>query len=231
MTKGNTLRHLLSFSIPLFIGNLFQQLYSMVDTIVVGRFVGVDALAAVGSTGGFSFMVVGFAQGLTAGFSVIVSQRFGAKDNAMMRKTYAMSILSSAVVSVFIAVMFALLSMPLLRLIDTPENIIGMANSYILIIYLGIGTAIYYNLFSSILRAVGDGRSPVYFLLISSALNIVLDLFFVIVIPLGCAGVAIATIIAQGISAVISFFYIKKRFPMFRYRCNHRAGRHKRIRF
>ena len=217
MTKGNTLRLLLSFSIPLFIGNLFQQLYSMVDTIVVGRFVGVDALAAVGSTGGFSFMVVGFAQGLTAGFSVIVSQRFGAKDNAMMRKTYAMSILSSAVVSVFIAVMFALISMPLLRLIDTPENIIGMANSYILIIYLGIGTAIYYNLFSSILRAVGDGRSPVYFLLISSALNIVLDLFFVIVIPLGCAGVAIATIIAQGISAVISFFYIKKRFPMFRF--------------
>ena len=202
MTKGNTLRLLLSFSIPLFIGNLFQQLYSMVDTIVVGRFVGVDALAAVGSTGGFSFMVVGFAQGLTAGFSVIVSQRFGAKDNAMMRKTYAMSILSSAVVSVFIAVMFALLSMPLLRLIDTPENIIGMANSYILIIYLGIGTALYYNLFSSILRAVGDGRSPVYFLLISSALNIVLDLFFVIVIPLGCAGVAIATIIAQGISGI-----------------------------
>ncbi len=216
MTKGSPLRLILTFSIPLFIGNLFQQLYSMVDTIVVGRFVGVDALAAVGSTSGFSFMVVGFAQGLTAGFSVLVSQSFGAKDIPMIKKTYAQSILCSALCSIAIAVIFALLSMPLLRLIDTPENIIRDANTYILIIYLGIGTAIFYNLFSSILRAVGDGRSPVYFLLIASALNIVLDLFFVIVIPLGCAGVAIATIIAQGISAVISFFYIKKRFPMFR---------------
>ena len=217
MTKGSPLRLLLSFSIPLFIGNLFQQLYSMVDTIVVGRFVGVEALAAVGSTSGFSFMVVGFAQGLTAGFSVIVSQRFGAKDHSMMRKAYAMSIITSALVSVIIALLFSCLSLPLLRLIDTPENIIGMANSYILIIYIGIGTAIYYNLFSSILRAVGDGRSPVYFLLIASALNIVLDLFFVIVVPLGCAGVAIATILAQGISAIISFIYIKKKFPIFHF--------------
>ena len=217
MTKGSPARLLLSFSIPIFLGNIFQQLYSMVDSIVVGRFVGVEALAAVGSTTGFSFMVVGFAQGLTAGFSVIVSQRFGAKDYPKMRQAYTMSILSSAVSSVLIALIFAFLSMPLLRLIDTPENIIEDANSYILIIYLGIGTAIFYNLFSSLLRAVGDGRSPVYFLLISSVLNIVLDLFLVIVIPLGCAGVAIATVIAQGLSAVIAFFYIKKRFPIFRF--------------
>lgn len=207
---------LLSFSIPLFIGNLFQQLYSMVDTIVVGRFVGVDALAAVGSTSGFSFMVVGFAQGLTAGFAVIVSQRYGAKDEEAMRKAYAMSILCSALFSVVIALLFGLLSMTLLRLINTPENIIADANAYISIIYFGIGTAIFYNLFSSILRAVGDSRSPVIFLLISSALNVVLDLFFVIVIPLGCSGVAIATIIAQGISAVISYIYIKRKFPVFR---------------
>ena len=216
MTKGSPLTLLLAFCIPLFIGNLFQQLYSMVDTIVVGRFVGVEALAAVGSTSGFSFMVVGFAQGLAAGFSVIVSQRFGAKDEDAMRKAYAMSILCSVVFSVVIALLFGIFSMPLLRLINTPENIISDANSYILIIYLGIGTAIFYYLFSSILRAVGDSRSPVIFLLISSALNVVLDLFFVIVIPLGCSGVAIATIIAQGISAVISFFYVKRKFPMFR---------------
>ena len=207
---------LLSFSIPLFIGNLFQQLYSMVDTIVVGRFVGVDALAAVGSTSGFSFMVVGFAQGLTAGFAVIISQRYGARDEAAMKKAYAMSILCSAFFSVAIALLFGLLSMPLLHMINTPENIINDANSYILIIYLGIGTAIFYNLFSSILRAVGDSRSPVLFLLLSSALNVILDLFFVIVIPLGCSGVAIATIIAQGISAAVSFFYVKKKFPVFR---------------
>ena len=216
MTKGSPLSLLLSFSIPLFIGNLFQQLYSMVDTIVVGRFVGVDALAAVGSTSGFSFMVVGFAQGLSAGFAVIVSQRFGARDEASMRKSYAMSILSSLVCSIVIAIVFALLSLPLLHLISTPENIINDANSYISIIYLGIGTAIFYNLFSSILRAVGDSKSPVIFLLISSALNVGLDLFFVIVIPLGCSGVAIATIIAQGISAALSFLYIWWKFPVFR---------------
>ena len=217
MTRGSALRLILAFSIPLFFGNVFQQLYSMVDTIVVGRFVGVDALAAVGSTSGFSFMVVGFAQGLTAGFAVIVSQRYGARDFRMMRKAYAMSILCSVIWSVLIAVLFSVLSMPLLRLIDTPENIIRDANSYITIIYAGIGTAIFYNLFSSILRAVGDGRSPLYFLLLSSVLNIILDLFFVIIIPLGCAGVAIATIIAQGISAIASIIYIKRKFPIFRF--------------
>ena len=215
MTKGPIVRLLLSFSIPLFLGNLFQQLYSMVDTIVVGRFVGVEALAAVGSTSGFSFMVVGFAQGLTAGFSVIISQRYGAKDMEAMRRSYAMSIIGSLLMSVIIAVFFCLMSLPFLRIINTPENIIGDANSYISIIYAGIGTAVFYNLFSSILRAVGDSRSPVIFLLLSSVLNIVLDLFFVIVIPLGCSGVAIATIIAQGISALVSFIYIKIRFPMF----------------
>ena len=216
MTKGSPLALLLAFSIPLFIGNLFQQLYSMVDTIVVGRFVGVNALAAVGSTGGFGFMVVGFAQGLTAGFAVIVSQRYGARDENSMRKAYAASIICSLGCSVIIAILFGLLSMPLLRMINTPEDIIYDANAYILIIYLGIGTAVYYNLFSSILRAVGDSRSPVLFLLISSVLNIVLDLFFVIVIPLGCSGVAVATIIAQGISAVLSYLYIHVKFPVFR---------------
>ncbi len=162
-------------------------------------------------------MVVGFAQGLTAGFAVIVSQSFGARDMTRMRKAYAMGILCSALWSIIIALLFTVLSLPLLRLIDTPENIIGDANAYISIIYAGIGTAIFYNLFSSILRAVGDGKSPVYFLLLSSVLNIVLDLFFVIVIPLGCAGVAIATIIAQAISALASLLYIRKRFPMFRF--------------
>ena len=218
MTKGSAYKLLLSFSIPLFFGNLFQQLYSMVDTIIVGRFVGVDALAAVGATGGFSFMVIGFAQGLTAGFSVLISQRFGAKDMDGVRKAFVQSIICSAFSSIVLAAIFGILSMPLLRLVRTPANIIDDANSYILIIYLGIGTSLFYNLFSSILRAVGDGKSPVYFLLISSVLNVVLDLFFVIVIPLGCSGVAIATILAQGISAILSLIYIWKKFPMFRIR-------------
>ncbi len=218
MTKGSPMALLLSFSIPLYLGNIFQQLYSMVDTIIVGRFVGVDALAAVGATAGFSFMIIGFAQGLTAGFSVIISQRYGAKDMDGLRKAFAQSIICSVLSSAVLALVFALLSMPMLRLIRTPENIIEDANSYILIIYLGIGTLLFYNLFSSILRAVGDGRSPLYFLLLSSALNIVLDLFFVIAVPLRCAGVAIATVIAQGISAIAAGLYIWKRFPIFRIR-------------
>lgn len=216
MTKGSAFRLMLLFSIPLLIGNEFQQFYSMVDTIVVGRFVGIDALAAVGATSGFSFMVIGFAQGLTMGFSVIVSQRYGASDYQQMRKAYAMSILCSLFTSIIVSVLFALVSMPLLRLIQTPENIINDANLYIITIYLGLAAPIYYNLFSSILRAVGDSKSPLIFLLISSVLNIVLDLFFVIVVPLGCLGVAVATIISQVISAFLCYFYIVKKYPMFR---------------
>ena len=218
MTVGSPLKLLMMFSLPLFLGNIFQQFYAMVDSIVVGRFVGVEALAAVGAVGGFSFMVVGFASGLTQGFSVMISQRFGAKDMSGMRKVYTQSIFCSVVITVVISVLFYFLSMPLLRLINTPENIIYMANDYISIIYLFLITAVFYNLFSSVLRAVGDSRSPVLFLVISSILNIILDLFFVIAVPLSTKGVAIATVIAQGMSAIISWIYINKKFPMFK--CN-----------
>ncbi len=217
MTKGSPLWLLTSFTLPLFAGNLFQQVYAMVDTIVVGRFVGVDALAALGAVGGFSFMVIGFAQGLGNGFAVLVSQRYGAKDMNQMRKAYTMSILASFVVGLIISVLFALLSMPLLEMINTPENIIEMSNEYILIIYLGLLPCLYYNLFSSILRAVGDSKSPLIFLLISSVLNVILDLVFVLVIPLACAGVAIATVLSQGISAIFSYIYIKRKFPIFQF--------------
>ena len=134
MTKGSAFRLMLLFSIPLFIGNEFQQFYSMVDTIVVGRFVGISALAAVGATSGFSFMVIGFAQGLTMGFSVIVSQRYGASDFENMRKAYAMSIVCSFFTSIVVSLLFSFLSMPLLRLIQTPEDIIDGANIYIITI-------------------------------------------------------------------------------------------------
>ena len=216
MTVGSPYGLLLGFSIPLFLGNIFQQFYSMVDSIVVGRFVSVEALAAVGAVNGFSFMVVGFASGLAQGFSVMISQRYGAKDFDGMRKVYTQSILCSFVITAIISLVFFFCSMPLLRLINTPDNIIGMANDYISIIYLFLITAVFYNLFSSVLRAVGDSKSPVLFLLLSSGLNIVLDLFFVIAIPLAVKGVAIATVIAQGVSALVSWWYIYKKFPMFR---------------
>ena len=220
MTQGSALKLLIGFSLPLFLGNLFQQVYSMVDTIVVGRFVGVEALAALGAIGGFSFMVVGFAQGLGCGFAVLVSQCYGANDYDRMRKCYAMSIVASIVVGVIISALFFIFSMPLLELVRTPENIITMANDYISIIYIGLLASIFYNLFSSILRAVGDSRSPLLFLVISSVLNVVLDLFFVLVIPLACAGVAIATILSQAISAAVSYVYIVRKFPIFKFRKN-----------
>lgn len=218
MTKGGASKLLISFTIPLFIGNVFQQLYSMIDTIIVGRFVGVEALAAVGSTGGFSFLLIGFAIGLAQGFSVLISQRFGARDPEGMRKVYTQSIICAFVVTTIISLVFYLLSMPMLRLVNTPENIIDMANDYLSIIYLFLNSAVFYNLFSSVLRALGDSKSPVLFLLISSVLNIILDLFFVVVIPLAAKGVAIATVIAQAISALASYIYINKKFPVFRTR-------------
>ena len=221
MSVGSPLKLLLGFTIPLFLGNLFQQVYSMVDTIVVGRFVGVDALAALGAVGGFSFMVVGFSIGLGNGFAVTVSQAFGAKDFKMMKKCYAMSIILSLFIGLAISIIFALLSKALLMVVKTPENILQMANDYILVIYIGLLTNIFYNLFSGILRAVGDSKSPVLFLIISSLLNVFLDLLLVLVIPMGVKGVALATVISQGISALICYFYINKKLPILKLEKEH----------
>lgn len=216
MTSGSPIKLMIPFILPLFFGNVFQQIYSMVDTIIVGRFVSVEALAALGAVGGFSFMAVGFAQGLGTGFAVPVSQRYGAGDYKGMRKYYSMSILSSLFIGIIISVLFFVFSMPLLKLVNTPSNIIQMSNSYISVIYIGLLTAVYYNLFSAILRAVGDSRSPLLFLAVSASLNIFLDLLLVLASGWGCFGVGVATVIAQGISAVCSYIYINRKFEMFR---------------
>ena len=160
MTKGNPVKLILLFSIPLLIGNVFQQFYSMVDTIIVGRFVGVDALAAVGSTGSMVFLVNGFATGLTSGFAVLVSQKFGAKDEKGLRKATA-SAITLTVISVIVATIVSLLgAKPLLKLMNTPENIMGDAYIYVKIIYGGIIATVSYNFIASILRALGDSKTP-----------------------------------------------------------------------
>lgn len=217
MTKGSSLKLLTLFSLPLFFGNLFQQFYSMVDTIIVGKFVGVGALAALGCTSGFSFMVVGFAMGLTSGFGVLISQAYGAKDYKQMRQLYSMSILLSILMGVIISVIFTIFSKNLLLMINTPLDILEDANTYILTIYVGLILVVFYNLFAAILRAVGDSKSPLIFIIISSVLNVVLDLLFVLVFNLGCLGVGIATVFSQGISAFISYFYINRKFDKFRF--------------
>ena len=214
MTQGSPVKHILLFSIPLLIGNVFQQFYSMVDTIIVGRFVGVDALAAVGSTGSLVFLINGFALGLTSGFSVMVSQRFGANDEKGLRKAVSSSVVLCAALVVILTTTSLIAAKPLLHLMNTPDNIFNDAYIYVAIIFAGIVTTVAYNMMASILRALGDSKSPLYFLIISSILNIVLDLVFIINFKMGVAGAAYATIISQGVSAILCFIYILKKYAI-----------------
>lgn len=211
MTTGNPVKLILFFSIPLLIGNVFQQFYSMVDTIIVGRFVGVEALAAVGSTGAMVFLVNGFVIGLTAGFAILISQRFGAKDQLGMKKATGSAITLSVISVLIITIISILSAKPVLRLMNTPDNIMVDASKYIIIMYAGTFATFIYNMLASILRALGDSKTPLYFLIISSILNIVLDLVFIINFNMGVAGAAYATVISQGVSGVLCLIYTYKR--------------------
>lgn len=213
MTKGSPSGLIAKFIIPIIIGNIFQQLYSMVDTIIVGRFVGVEALAAVGSTGSVTFLILGFTQGLTTGFTVMTAQRFGAGDREGMKK----SIASAAILSVFVTVIMTVVSMTgmnaLLTWMNTPEDIFYMAKQYIMIICAGIFCNVLYNLLASILRSIGNSVVPLILLVISSAINIVLDYVLIVYGHMGVAGAAYATIISQGVSGVLCLIYIMHSVP------------------
>lgn len=221
MTAGNPVKLILYFSIPLLIGNIFQQFYSMVDTIIVGRFLGVKALAAVGSTGSMNFLIIGFVLGLTSGFSVLVSQKFGANDIDGVKKAVGSAIVLSIIMSILITVISVLTSKSILHLINTPIDIIEDAQSYIVVIYGGVFATFFYNMISSILRALGDSKTPLYFLIVASILNIILDLFFIINLSMGVAGAAYATVIAQGVSGILCLFYMAKKFPILKLEKKH----------
>lgn len=214
MTVGNPTKLLVGFAVPMLIGNLFQQFYNMVDSIVVGRFVNVQALAAVGSTGSMMFTILGFAMGLTVGFSIIISQRFGAGDQKGLRKAFAMSIYLSALISIVMMTVGLLCSGTLLKWMNTPEDTFAYAQTYLNIIFGGVASGIFYNLLSSVLRALGDSKTPLYFLILSSLINIALDLLFVLCCDMDVDGVAIATIIAQAVSGVLCLLYINKKYPI-----------------
>lgn len=216
MTKGSPLKIFIFFSIPLLIGNIFQQLYSMVDTIIVGRFVGVNALAAVGTTGSMFFLVNGMILGLTSGFGVLVSQKFGAKDEKGIKKAVASNIILTIISTIIITVIALLVKTPLLKLMNTPDNIFKDANIYITIIFAGIITQAIYNMAAGILRALGDSKTPLYFLIISSILNIILDLVFIAKLNMGVSGAAYATNIAQGFAAVLCIIYSYRKFKILR---------------
>ncbi len=221
MTTGNPVKLILTFSIPLLIGNIFQQFYSMADTIIVGRYLGVDALAAVGSTGAMAFLVNGFVIGLTSGFAVLVAQRFGATDDEGVKKAFASSLILSSIMTIVVTAISMLSAKPLLELMNTPDNIMKDSLSYIIIIYAGNIAIIFYNMLASILRALGDSKTPLYFLIIASILNIVLDIVFIVNFNMGVSGAAYATIISQSISAILCAIYIIKKFPILKLKKKH----------
>lgn len=214
MTTGNPLKIILLFSIPVLLGNLFQQFYNMVDTIIVGRYLGEEALAAVGSTGCLMFLVLGFANGIAQGFGVMVSHAFGAKDYTLLKHYVALSLILTVIVSVVLTIPTVAGSKLLLQWMHTPENILGMADDYIKVIFAGIILTMSYNVLSGILRGIGDSKTPLYFLILSSILNIVLDVFFIVWVNLGTAGAAYATIIAQGIAAFLCMLYMFRKFDI-----------------
>ena len=214
MTVGNPMKIIFGFTLPIFIGNVFQQFYNMADAVIVGKCVGNKALAAVGSTGTIMFLIYGFVVGMTAGFTVLTAQKFGAGDMKGMRKTVAGAGILSFVVGALLTILFMAFMKPLLILMNTPSDIFADAYSYIMIVSGGILAQMLYNLLSSILRALGNSKLPLVFLIISALLNIVLDLVFIVGFGMGAKGAAVATVIAQGVSGILCLFYIIAKIPI-----------------
>lgn len=214
MTAGNPGKIILDFTFPIFLGNIFQQFYNMADTVIVGKFVGTQALAAVGSTGTIVFLILGFVLGMTSGFTVLTAQKFGAGDQKAMRQTVGGAAILSIIMSLILTVFSMLFMKPLLRFMQTPADIFEDAYAYIMIICAGIAATMLYNLLSSILRALGNSKVPLYFLVLSALLNILLDLVFIIVFRQGAAGAAYATVISQGSSGILCLIYIIKKVPI-----------------
>ena len=214
MTKGNPTQLILMFALPMLIGNIFQQFYSMADTIVVGNTIGVQALAAVGATGGISFFVLGFIIGLSNGFSVIVSHKFGSNDEEGVRHSVGMSIILGVIFTVIVTIISVVGVRWLLEFLKTPSDIIDQSYDYIVVIFAGIFACISYNMISSILRALGDSKTPLIFLVVASVLNVILDLFFIVNVKMGVEGAAYATVIAQFVSFLLCMIYTKKRYPI-----------------
>lgn len=216
MTKGSPIRLILGFAIPLLLGMLFQQFYNLVDMIIVGRFLGSSALAAVGSTGSINFMILGFCMGVCNGFAIPVAQKFGAKDEKQLRYYVANSIWLSIIFAVVMTIAVCALCRNILIWMDTPADIFDASYAYIIVIFMGIPVTYLYNLLSGFMRSLGDSKSPLIFLVISSVLNILFDVVAIAVFHLGVAGAAVATVLAQAISGISSLIYMIRKFPILR---------------
>lgn len=217
MTKGNVFNIILGFAIPLLLGMLFQQFYSMVDTIIVGKYLGVSALASVGSTGSINFMIIGFCMGVCNGFAIPVAQKFGAGNFKKLRKYVFNSGFLAIVFSVVMTLIVCVFCRQILIAMRTPEDIIQGAYSYIYVIFLGIPATYLYNLLSGIIRSLGDSKTPLFFLIISSIINIILDLFLIIYMHMGVTGAAWATVIAQAVSGILCLIYMRKKYSVLKF--------------
>ena len=204
------------FTMPLLLGNLLQQTYSLIDAAIVGKFLGISPLAAVGASSSVIFLILGFCNGCCCGFGIPVAQKFGARDYESMRRYVYSSLKLTAWLSVSIAVVTSLLCAAILRWMSTPENIFSDAYWYLLITFIGVPATFYYNLLSSIIRALGDSKTPFWFLLFSTILNIVLDIFCIVTLGWGVAGAAIATVFSQALSAVLCYVYMIRKFDILR---------------
>ena len=214
MTEGRPVRLILSFSIMVLLGDLFQQFYNIMDAVIVGRSLGPEALAAVGATSSVQFLILGFGMGFCMGFAIPISQRFGAQDHSGMRRFVWHGWILLGVLAVVFTAGCAAATRPILRLLSVESSIFGMTYSYLFIIFLGIPCTLLYNYVANILRALGDSRTPFLFLVLSAFLNIGLDLLFIRVFGWGCGGAAFATILSQGVSGILSFLYMHAHYAI-----------------
>lgn len=214
LTSGSPLKVILLFSLPLVLGNLFQQFYALADTIIVGRFCGVSALASVGATGSVNYLILGFVIGVCNGFAIPIAQLFGARDYKDLRRHVANAAWLCMAASVVLTISTVALTRPMMQLMQTPDDIIDGAVIYIGWIFAGIPFIYLYNMVAAIMRALGDSKTPLYFLILTSALNIGLDLLFIVPFHFGVFGAALATDISQVISGVLSFIYLRRKFDV-----------------
>lgn len=214
LLKDNILKAIILFAIPILISNIFQQFYNTMDTMIVGNVLGDTSLAAIGACGAVYELLVGFALGVGNGLSIVVARNYGAKNEKLLKKSVAGAIIIGILLTIIIMIISQLGLYPLLQILDTPQNIVDESYSYISCITLFVGVMFAYNLCSGLLRAIGNSIMPLVFLIISSLINIVLDLFFITQFHMGIQGAAIATVIAQGVSAILCIIYMLKKTPM-----------------
>ena len=214
LTIGTPAKLIFLFTIPLLVGNIFQQFYTRVEMIIVGQTIGKEALAAVGATGSITFLIIGFAQGLTAGLSIITAQRFGAQDFRGVKKSFAVAIIISFTVTAILTVLSLVFLRPLLLLMQTPPDIIQQAQEFICVILGGMFASMAFNLLSNMIRALGDSRTPLFLLIFAVIINVILDLVFIINFHMGIAGAGYATVIAQISASLMCVIYIKRKIPL-----------------